>query len=48
MDSWDIIVDVHDVKDIYMDVDVDGNGVLVDIHDYAKVVYVMIMKVLGS
>ena len=41
MDSWDIIVDVQDVNDIYVYVHVDGNGVLVDIHEGAQVVYVI-------
>ena len=40
MDSWYIIVDVHDVNEIYINVHVDGNGVFVDIHDYTHVVYV--------
>ena len=36
-----LIVVVHDVNDIYMDVHVDGNCALVEVHDYAHVVYVI-------
>ena len=41
MDSWDIIVDVHDVNDIYVDIHVDGNGVLVDVFYDAHIFYVI-------
>ena len=41
MNSWDIIADVIDVNNIHEDVHVDGDGVIVDVHDDAHVVHVI-------